>query len=80
MEKENDYEKIKTKILKGLGYIEYLVNTKVISMSKFRKSRQRLITELHTLNYIYGKHGTLDSEIWLKEMEQKERKQYRENI
>ena len=55
-------------VLKRLSYLDYLDDRGEISLSSFTKCRKKLITELHTLDYVLGKQNGLDSEDWFNQV------------
>ena len=68
MNKENIIKK-RQQIFKRIQYLDYLTDNDLITISKFTKSRQKLIAEIHTLDFVLGKLEEVDSDIWFKELE-----------
>lgn len=54
-----------------LRYLQELVDNEKISLSRFMKHKQKLIEELHTLDYALGTNGInkVDSDEWFKKFE-----------
>ena len=61
--------KKRQQISKRIQYLDYLTDNDLITISKFTKSRQKLIAEMHTLDFVLGKLEEVDSDIWFKELE-----------
>ena len=68
MNKEEIIKK-RQQIFKRIQYLDYLTDNDLITISKFTKSRQKLIAEIHTLDFVLGKLEEVDSDIWFKELE-----------
>ena len=73
MNKENIIKK-RQQIFKRIQYFNdikprFLTDNDLITISKFTKSRQKLIAEIHTLDFVLGKLEEVDSDIWFKELE-----------
>ena len=68
MDKENIIRK-RQQVSRRISYLDYLTDNDLITISKFTKSRQKLIAELHTLDFVLGKLKEVDSDEWFKELE-----------
>ena len=68
MNKE-EVRKKRQQVSKRIQYLDYLTDNDLITISKFTKSRQKLIAELHTLDFVLGKLEEVDSDEWFKELE-----------
>jgi hypothetical protein len=66
---EENIIKKRKQISKRIQYLDYLTDNDLITISKFTKSRQKLIAELHTLDFVLGKQEDVDSTEWFKELE-----------
>lgn len=58
----------RTEISKRLSQLENLYDRKLITDSKFKKARLRLIAELHTLDYVLNDTKNIDSDEWFKKL------------
>lgn len=67
MNKE-EIRKKRQQVSKRIQYLDYLADNDLITISKFTKSRQKLIAELHTLDFVLGKLEDVDSAKWFKEL------------
>ena len=68
MNKERIIKK-RQQVSRRIAHLDYLADVEMITLSKFTKSRQKLIAELHTLDFILGKTDMLDSDEWFKKLE-----------
>ena len=68
MNKE-EIRKKRQQVSKRIQHLDYLADNDLITISKFTKSRQKLIAELHTLDFVLGKLEDVDSAEWFKELE-----------
>lgn len=57
----------RNEVSRRIGLLEDMNN---ISDSKNAKCRQKLIAELHTLDFALGRTKELDSDVWFKEVEE----------
>lgn len=58
----------RTEISKRLNQLYNLVDRNLISESKFKKAKLRLIAELHTLDYVLNNSNNVDSDNWFKNL------------
>lgn len=70
MRSKQEILKQRSEISRKIGYLDYLADIAKISTSKFAKSRQKLIAELHTLDFVLGKTENVDSDEWFEELEE----------
>lgn len=68
MNKEKIIKK-RQQVSRRIAHLDYLADVEMITTSKFTKSRQKLIAELHTLDFILGKIDMLDSDEWFEKLE-----------
>lgn len=58
------YQK-RQEVSKRISLLQDLGDRDKISLSKFKKYKQKLIAELHTLDFCLGKDDNLDSDAWI---------------